>query len=333
MTRARIGIVSWNVAELLDACLGAIPDAANGLEFEVVVVDNNSADASVDVARRHESVTVIVNGDNVGYARGMNRALTHDLGTGAPDVFIALNPDTVPPPGSLTRLVERLLDDPRVGLVVPRLVNPDGSLQHSVYRFPSPMITFVVCAVPLLLQRGRVARRWWLEGRVPHDEPCDIDWAIGAVHVMRVEAIRADRPYREQWFMYVEDLDLCWQLRKEGWRVRLEPEVQVTHVGNASGRQAWGDRRTQRWWVATYDWYRSRRGAFAAWRFAATNTLGVAFLLMRARVRRRVLTDRSGGTTARIDELRQILPHHWAMVRAPRTAFAGSESIPPDDPT
>jgi GT2 family glycosyltransferase len=168
---------------------------------------------------------------------------------------------------------------------------------------------------------------------VPHDKPCDIDWAIGAVHVMRAGAVKADRPYSERWFMYVEDLDLCWQLRRDGWRVRLEPEVQVTHVGNASGRQAWGDRRTQRWWVATYDWYRSRRGAFAAWRFAATNTLGVAFLLVRARLRRRILSDRSGRTTARIDELGQILPHHWAMTRAPRTAFAGSESVRPNDLT
>ena len=331
MTNARIGIVSWNTAELLDACLSAIPEAANGLEFDVVVVDNNSTDASVDAARGHEKVTVMVNDDNVGYARAMNQALTHDMGNGAPEVFIALNPDTVPPPGSLTRLVERLWDDPRVGLVVPQLANPDGSLQHSVYRFPSPMVTLVVCAVPLFLQRGRLAQRWWLEGRGPHDEPCDIDWAIGAVHVMRVEAVKADRPYNERWFMYVEDLDLCWQLRKDGWRVRLEPEARVTHVGNASGRQAWGDRRTQRWWVATYDWYRYRRGAFAAWRFATTNTLGVAFLLTRARLRRRILTDRSGRTTARIDELRQILPHHWAMMRAPRTAFGDSESIPPTD--
>jgi GT2 family glycosyltransferase len=206
VTRVQIGIVSWNTAVLLDRCLAALPSAAEGLDFDVVVVDNHSSDASVEMARQHPGVTMLANEHNVGYARAMNQALEHTFPGEHPEVLIALNPDTEPSPGSLTQLVALLLVDPAVGLVVPKLINQDGSLQHSVYRFPSPLLTFIVCAVPRFLQRGRLARRWWLEGRTPHNEAVDIDWAIGAVHVIRSAALSEPFPYCERWFMYVEDL-------------------------------------------------------------------------------------------------------------------------------
>jgi N-acetylglucosaminyl-diphospho-decaprenol L-rhamnosyltransferase len=323
--RVRIGIVSWNTAALLDECLAAVPAAAEGLDFEVVVVDNHSADDSVAVARRHPGVVVVASPDNQGYARGMNQALLHQAGGPVPGILIALNPDTVPPPGSLTELVSRLEAESTIGLAVPLLTNPDGSLQHSAYRFPSPIITAIICLVPLRLQRGRLARHWWLEGRVPHDTPCDIDWAIGAVHAMKVEALGGDLPYCERWFMYVEDLDLCWRLGQKGWRCRLEPSATVMHVGNAAGAQAWGTGRTAKWWEATYDWYRFRRGVPAARRYARVNVLGVAFLLHRARLHRRLRGIRTPPETAgRIADLGQILPTHRDMARQPAMAF-----IPP----
>src|SRR5579875_2255421 len=123
MTTVRVGIVSWNTSELLDHCLRALADALDGLHADVVVVDNASADDSVAVARRHPGVTVVANEANVGYARGMNQALLHggSAASTPADVLIALNPDTVPAPGSLRLLVERLEADPGLGLVVPPL--------------------------------------------------------------------------------------------------------------------------------------------------------------------------------------------------------------------
>ncbi|HEX3794035.1 MAG TPA: glycosyltransferase family 2 protein [Acidimicrobiales bacterium] len=324
MRRVRIGIVSWNTADLLDRCLTAIAASAEGLAFDVVVVDNASHDRSVQVAQQHAGITVIANKENIGYARAMNQALLYQArgDTQKPEVFIALNPDTVPTPGSLALLVTRMWAEPTVGLVVPRLVNPNGSLQHSVYRFPSPLITVIICAVPLRFQRGRLAEKWWLEGRVPHIKSCDIDWAIGAVHVIRVDALSGELPYCERWFMYVEDMDLCWRLREKGWRCRLEAEARVMHVGNAAGAQAWGATRTARWWEATYDWVRFRRGVGALRRYATVNTVGVSLLLNLSRLRRRVLGKRAGAVNAsRINDLAQILPHHVTAMHEPETAF------------
>lgn len=270
MSDVRVGIVSWNTAALLDRCLEALPAALGGMAAEVVVVDNASGDASVEMAARHAGVEVAANPLNVGYARAMNRALA---GTGAP-VLIALNPDTEPPPGSLATLVQRLLGRPDVALVVPRLCHPDGTLAHSVYRFPSVALAATVCFVPPSRQRGAAGRRWWLEGAAPHDRATDIDWAIGAVHVIRASAVAGGPTYSERWFMYVEDLDLCWRLARQGWRRRLEADVEVVHVGNAAGSKAWGDGRERLWWSASYDWYAQVHGRPAARRWAAANSAG-----------------------------------------------------------
>lgn len=275
MIRVRVGIVSWNTADLLQRCLDSLPQALKGLEAEIVVVDNDSWDGSADVARRHSGVAVVENSTNVGYAAAMNQALQGAGAAGGPAALIALNPDTVLPPESLTRLVKVLQSDPSVGLVVPKLVNPDGSTQHSVYRFPSPVVSAVAGILPIRWQVGWIADRWWLEVGANHERPSDVDWAIGAVHVIRASAVEGQRPYNERWFMYVEDLELCWRLREAGWRRRLEPSIVVTHVGNASGSQAWGGERTAKWLGATYDWYRLCRGRVAVRLWAATNIIGV----------------------------------------------------------
>lgn len=263
MVEVRVGIVSWNTAELLDRCLAALPGALGVVDAEVVVVDNASHDRSAAVARRH-GVVVVENAENMGYARAMNQALG---GTEAA-YLIALNPDTEPGPGSLERLVATLRADPGIGLCVPRLLEADGSLQHSVYPFPS-LVVAAALALPVRTHRF-FGRQLWLEGHAPHDRAADIDWAIGAVHVIRRAAVPdPDHPYSERWFMYVEDVDLCWRLHRAGWRVRFEPAAVVVHVGNAAGAQAWGEERTARWMAATYDWCRTERGRLWTWCWGA----------------------------------------------------------------
>jgi len=103
-----------------------------------------------------------------------------------------------------------------------------------------------------------------------------VDWAIGAVHVIRATAVDPVRRYSERWFMYVEDLDLCWRLAQSGWRRRLEVDISIPHVGHAAAAQAWGGDQTIRWIPASYDWYAEVHGAPAMRRWAVVNSLGVA---------------------------------------------------------
>lgn len=265
----RVGIVSFNTASLLDRCLAALPAALEDLRYEVVVVDNDSEDDSAAVAERHAGVTVRRNATNAGYAMAMNDALE---GTDAP-VLLALNPDTEPPPGSLRALVERLHAHPRTGLVVPRLLNADGTLQPSVHRFPSVSLAAVANLVPARRRRGALGRRYWIEGVADHRGCEPIDWAYGAVHVLRAAAAGA-RPYNERWFMYVEDLDLCWRLHREGWVVELAGDIAVPHIGNAAGSQHWGSGREARVWTATYDWCARELGPISTRLYASLNAAG-----------------------------------------------------------
>lgn len=324
--RVRLGIVSWNTARLLDDCLGSLPAALGSLagETEVVVVDNASSDSSADVAEAH-GVRVIRNESNLGYARAMNQALA---GTDA-EVLIALNPDTRPEPGSLETLVRCLIDGPPdVGLVVPALLNTDGSPQHSVRRFPSIRLYTVVWFVPYFLHRGRLARRFWLEGRAPHDRRGDIDWAIGAVHVIRAAALNGAAPYDERWFMYVEDLDFCWRLAHEGWRRRLEPASRVEHVGNAAGSQAWGRRRFRAYMVPSYSWYRSQHGVGLMRGWAAVNVIGTTWWVARY-IMVNLLRRRRDQVRAGLQQLRDELPVHLeVLVSAPSRRDDSQEPVP-----
>jgi N-acetylglucosaminyl-diphospho-decaprenol L-rhamnosyltransferase len=260
----RVGIVSWNTAEELGRCLAALPAALGSLDAEVVVVDNSSEDASVEVARE-AGVRVVVNDTNTGYAVAMNQALA---GSDA-SVLVALNPDTEPPPGSLQQLVEVLLDRPSVGVVVPALVGMDGRPQASVNRFPTPLPSLVAAVSTPRLCRSALGRRLLLDGSPPPPSG-EVPWAIGAVHVVRTDALQGEAPYDEGSFMYAEDLDLCWRLAQRGWSTWLAADVVIPHAGNAAGAQKWGDTRSQRYWAATYDVVARRRSTLAA------RVLGVA---------------------------------------------------------
>jgi GT2 family glycosyltransferase len=309
----RVGIVSWNTAALLDRCLGALPAALDGVDAEVVVVDNASDDDSAETARGHDGTTVIVNDENVGYARAMNQALA---GAGA-DVLIALNPDTEPAPGTLSALVAELRARPDVGVVVPRLQNTDGSTQHSVHRFPSLGSAVVSGLVPPRWQRGRLGRRWWLESARPIDRSGPIDWAIGAVHVIRSAALEGRAPYSERWFMYVEDIEVCWRLRQQRWLTWLDAEVSVTHVGNASGAQAWGAGRAPRFWRASYDFVAQSRGRLYARAWALVNTTAVVLHWAANRLRAVAGPDRDRRRHV-AGEMRSLLPvHARAVLKGP----------------
>jgi GT2 family glycosyltransferase len=132
--------------------------------------------------------------------------------------------------------------------------------------------------------------------------------------------------------MYAEDLELCWRLARDGWRIELVAEVVVPHVGNAAGAQAWGSERDRRWWGATYDLYARERGVGAMRRWAVVNTAGV--LLHLASNRAGALLPGAGRARRRhtAAALRAVLPVHRAALRGPERALEVSGAVVrPDD--
>jgi GT2 family glycosyltransferase len=234
-------IVSYNVRDLLRACLEslAVAAAALGQPCRVVVVDNASADGSAAmVAAEFPAVELIASPTNAGFAGGNNVALRH-LGLeqpGAPWAVLLLNPDTVVAPDALALLVAYLEAHPDVAVVGPQLRYGDGALQSSRRRFPR--VATLVWESTLLEQwwpRNPWARRYRLEDR-PADVVQRVDWLVGAALLVRAAAIRAAGLLDEGFFMYSEELEWQARLGRYGAVVYL-PAAGVTHYEGRSSEQ------------------------------------------------------------------------------------------------
>lgn len=218
-------IVNWNTRQLLLDCLAALPAATAGIETEVWVVDNGSHDGSVAaVAAAFPDAFIIANPDNRGFAAANNQALRASSGR---YVFL-LNSDTVAQPGSITRLAQFLDTHPAVGVVGPRLLNADGSLQPSWALFPNLLTE---------LTGKKIRWRWpypTRDGTIAYAT----DWIDGAAMMLRREVVKQVGLLDESYFMYTEEVDWCYRIKRAGWPICYLPEASIVHLGGQSSKQA-----------------------------------------------------------------------------------------------
>lgn len=240
-------VVSYNTAELLRACLASLEGCA--LPLRVVVVDNASGDGSAAAARAAFPAAEVIGLErNLGYAGGTNVGLAAlgfaasagGVGPGErPDYVLILNPDTVVRPGAVEALAAFMAAHPRVGLVGPRLLNPDGTLQRAAFRFPTLGMALLDLFPPGEVLPGRLYDSWW-QGRYPQEggeAPFPIDHPLGAVMLIRRAALEQVGGMDEGYFMYSEEVDWCWRIRAAGWAIWQVPAARVAHVGGAATRQ------------------------------------------------------------------------------------------------
>ncbi len=227
-----ICIVNWNTRDDLDQALRSVLLASLQLSREVIVVDNASWDGSAElVARRFPEVRLVRSEENLGFARGYNRAAAEATGR----YLFLLNPDTITraqAPGALLHFLE---EHPQAGAVGPRLVNRDGSLQFSCRRFPRPLAA-VFRNTPLgRLFPGNRFTRDYLMADCDHTAENSVDWISGAAMCIRREAWEQVGGFDEGFFMYAEDMDWCWRARRAGWDICYLPSAEVMHcIGRSS---------------------------------------------------------------------------------------------------
>ena len=275
-----VAVVSWNTRELLDACLRSLQPEAEAGRAEVWVVDNGSRDGSPDLVReRFPWVELVEPGENLGFGPAVNLVARR---TEAAWIAPA-NSDIELEPGALETLLATGAERTNAGIVAPRLVLPSGSTQHSVHPFPTLALT-VLFNLGLHHLSRRLGDRLTLEGYWDEDRPREVDWAIGAFMIVRREAFDAAGGFDEAQWMYAEDLDLGWRIRRAGWTTRYEPRARVRHVGGAAAGQAFGDEVVTRWMAASYGWMARRRGMALTWAVAGINWGGAALLLALATV-------------------------------------------------
>lgn len=223
-------VVSYNSAAYLPDCVRSL--RAEGVD-DVVVVDNASADGSVAaVLASDPAVVVVETGANLGFGTGANRGVAATTG----EYVLILNPDTVVEPGTVKALAEALDRDAGLGLVGPRMETPDGVLYPSVRRFPELGVAFGHAFLGLVRPANRFTRRYRMLDW-DHDRPAaDVDWVGGACLLVRRTAFDVVAGFDEGYFMYVEDVDLCWRLARAGWRIGYEPGGRVVHALGASSQ-------------------------------------------------------------------------------------------------
>ena len=271
-----VAVVSWNTRDLLERCLSSLhEDALRGLA-DVWVVDNASSDGSAALVReRFRWVKLIASTENLGFGAAVNLVAAR---TSSPWLAPA-NADVAPEPGSLGRLLAEGERHPEAGAIAPRLILPDGSTQHSVYPFPTLPFTLAYVLGALSASRS-LSRRWCLGPGFDVSVGREIPWAVGAFLLVRRSAWDQAGGFDERQWMYAEDLDLGWRLRRAGWTARYAPGARVGHAESAATVKAWGHERHARWHASTYAWLERRRGAAFARLIAAINVTG--FLLRAA---------------------------------------------------
>jgi GT2 family glycosyltransferase len=227
-------LVSFNTHDLLRGCLQHLDSELDGLDVEVIVVDNNSRDGSADMAAREfPDVRLIRSPENLGFAGANNLALRNARGK----FMVLLNSDAFVCDSGIRRALGYMQSDPGIGAGGGRLVGADGSWQPSIRRFPSPLNDFLIFTglasrFPNSRFLGRADRRW-ADDRLP----VDTDWVPGAFTIIRKDALDKVGLFDESFFLYFEEVDLCRRLRQVGYRVRYFPDVLVVHLGGESAKE------------------------------------------------------------------------------------------------
>ncbi len=227
-------ILNWNTRQDLRLCLSSIQAHPCSTSMEVIVADNASEDGSRElVTNEFPWARLVAHRTNLGFCAGNNRAVPEHPGR----YVLFLNPDTKVTECALDLLVKFADENPDVGIVGPKLLNRDGSLQYSCRTFPNLGAGFFR-NTPLgrLFPKNRFTQDY-LMSDWDHASVRDVDWVSGAAFLIRREVLEQTGGFDEGFFMYCEDVDLCYRAHELGWRVVYYPDAVIYHLIGRSSDQ------------------------------------------------------------------------------------------------
>jgi len=216
-------IVTWNSEKEISNCLSSLRN-----DLEVIVVDNCSQDRTKEIVRkRFPNVKLLENPSNLGFAEANNRGIRVAKG----EYILLLNPDTVVREGSIEKMVEFMNTHPDVGVIGPKLLNRDGSIQPSCREFPSyKNILFELTGIPRVFPRLSL----WRMGYFNHNTLREVDQPMGACLLIRRDLLREIGGFDETFPIFMNDVDLCYRIKNRGWKVLFFPEAEVFHFKGKS---------------------------------------------------------------------------------------------------
>ncbi len=229
MADLSIIIVNWNTKEFLFSCVRSVFEDGQRMGWEVIVVDNGSHDGSADEIRKtFPLIHLIENEKNLGFARAVNQGLQKASGR----YVLLLNPDTQVKHGAIERLMSFMDAHPNAGISGAQLLNPNGSRQNCIANFPS-------LATELL---NKSLLRWLFPERFPgkeriYSEPIDVDSVIGACMMVRRDAWGQVGFLDEDYFLFLEETDWCYRMKRAGWKIYHVPDAEVYHFQGKSAEK------------------------------------------------------------------------------------------------
>lgn len=241
-------IVTRSSKDVILDCLASLFEQTSTLEMDVVVVDNDSQDGTVDEIRLNfPTVNLILNNENVGYARAVNQGLQALNAR----YYILLNPDAVILDHALERLVQFMEETPQAGICVPKVLNRDGTLQYQCRRGearPGEVFSYFLGLDRVFPHDQRF--NGYLLRHLDNDKVNEVKAVSGSCMVIRHEVTEQIGYLDELYFAYQEDTDYCLQARRAGWKVYYVPLGQVIHLGGRGGSGASP-------YFGVYQWHRS----------------------------------------------------------------------------
>jgi GT2 family glycosyltransferase len=264
-------IVNWNTCDITRNCLRSVREKVAGINCEVIVVDNASSDASVEMIRAEfPGAHLIVNDDNLGFGRANNQAMRVARGR----YFLLLNSDTLLIDDSVERLVSFMESDPGVGIAGCKLLFEDMTLQGSCSRFPSIKIALLEDLMLYKFLSRQRQGELLLNGYWAHDRTRDVDAVWGAAMLVRREVFEQTAGFDERMFMYGEDLEWCMRVHDLGWRITFAHDCRIIHLNHKSAEIKYGDERVDLCHKRAYEIYRRRQGVAAMSVLMLIKTIG-----------------------------------------------------------
>lgn len=240
-------IVSWNVKDLLRACLKSLFLFYTPYDIEVIVVDNASSDGSVEMIQKEFlKVRVLAQTTNCGFAMANNIGAREARG----EYLLILNPDTECRDASLIAALDVFRQDPAIAAIGPCLLNSDGTVQHSIRRFPR-LSDQLAIALKLhhMFPWLRCLQRYFAED-VDYTREQDVEQIMGACMLIQRSVWDRMEGFDEDYFMWFEEVDLCYRMKAAGYRIVYTPSASVVHHGGQSFSQVLGYQK-QKWFLAS----------------------------------------------------------------------------------
>jgi hypothetical protein len=230
-------IVNYKTKELVGEAVDSIFKYAKGFTWEIIVVDNDSRDGSVEfLKKKYSKVRVIAEKENIGFGRGNNVGIKQAKG----EYLFFFNSDAYLIDTSLSKLLNRAREINNLGAISPLILNPDKSIQQSGGYFPTLFKIFLWMSFIDDLPGGSSLKPFHIDHDSFYKKERKLDWITGAAFMVPASVLKQIGAFDPDIFMYGEDVDLCYRIKKAGFEILMSPVCKIVHIGQGSSGKTSG---------------------------------------------------------------------------------------------